>query len=207
MCPCGVTVSYPLQITFCPQPTAADGSIYNAAFCRNECVKRGSAIDGNHVRMHSRSCAKKPCCWASPWRLFLTVIPGPLPGRLMACRCRWVQRWVSKPPCHTMEVEVWEPRGEEDSLIETGAKNKDNDDTRGWITYDCFFYLIVIELFFFWQWITCRSPSPLPGPSVSVCDYVTMQKSPTRMFIGGAHLWLILHNGSPIISALTRSVI
>lgn len=27
-------------------------------------------------------------------------------------------------------------------------------------------------------------------------DYVTKQKSPTRIFIGGAHLWLVLHNHS-----------
>lgn len=168
--------------------------------------QRGIAIDRNHVHMHSHSCVKKLRCRASPWRLFLTVIPGPLPGRLMARHCRWEQRWVSKTLFLTMKLEVWKPWGEEDCLIETDAKNKDNNDTR----LDYMFFFLACCLSYsrlFCQCITCRSPDSLLCPSVSACDYVTKQKSPTRTFIGGAHLWLILHNSSPIISALTRSVI
>lgn len=163
------------------------------------------------VDIDSHSCVKKPRCQASPWRLFLTVIPGPLPGRLMACNSRWEQRWVSKPLFPTTKLEVWKPWGEEDSPIETDAKNKDNNDAR--LDYVAFFspaacHIVVVFLFVFLrQCITCRSPSSLLCPSVSACDYVTKQKSPIRSFIGGAHLWLILHNGSPIISALTRRVI
>lgn len=51
-------------------------------------------------------------------------------------------------------------------------------------------------------------PSP-PFLSLSpLCvqyDYVTKQKFLTTMFIGGAHLWLLLHNCSLVNSALTYS--
>lgn len=69
-----------------------------------------------------------------------------------------------------------------------------------------------ICFFLFLQCIILSLPLPdgIPHPpflSVSpLCvqyDYVTKQKSPTRMFIGGAHLWLVLHNRSLLISALT----
>lgn len=80
--------------------------------------------------------------------------------------------------------------------------------------------MITCAFFFLFLFLACChrvglvfdsvTPAGVPLPSfvpLYLCDYVTMQKSPTRTFIGGAHLWLILHNGSPIISALTRSVI
>lgn len=68
-----------------------------------------------HTHTHTHTCMKNPRCWVSP----STVIPSPLPRRLTACSCRWVQRWVSMPSCLTVELKVWRSHAEKDSS--TGA--------------------------------------------------------------------------------------
>lgn len=62
----------------------------------------------------------------------------------------------------TMKLEVWKPWGEEDSLIETDAKNKDSNGTR--LDY-VFFYLAACHIVFLLFFFASVSPAGAPLPS------------------------------------------
>lgn len=145
----------------------------------------------------------------------------------MACSCRWVQRWVLMSSCLPLELKVWRSHADSKQRICSQAQSQTHKKTQycamyRWLKYQpqlivpCHFSSLAQLLLFFFSYsnsIILFLPLlvSIPSPSLSVCvsplcvqyDYVTKQKSPIRMFIGGAHLWLVLHNCSHLILMLT----
>lgn len=170
------------------------------------------------AQTHTHTCMKNQHCWVSPWHL-IAVIHSLLPRRPTACSCRWLQRWVSMPSCLPLELKVWRSHADIKQRICPQAQSPCSQIytqycTVGWNMGPRSRFIVPSCPVSFPQYITLSFPPPVSSPhtltaSLSVsplcvqCDYVTKQNSSIRMFIGGAHLWLVLHNRSLLISAMT----